>query len=188
MNLRFLVPWCAAVLLSLVPLPAGADSLWQTGAILDVNARALPGVSVAWGADGLLDRRLRFRFDYVSSRLGVLAGTRMQSEDRFGLHALWHFTSWDGWEPYAGLELGYVRFDRPAAAFDLLPNSAPTLAVRAGLDAPLLHDQLRLGVSAGFHALTSSTVYPITAALGLAWRFADVAPVPERHAAEGGEK
>lgn len=159
-----------AVLLSLGATATAAAQQPPTlliGTFLETNYSTQPGLQVSYASPALLGGKPRFSASYSTTRIATALGSNALAEDRLQAGAGWHFRTARTLSPYAGVNIGFTRFDREdEQLFELLDNSAPILSLLLGLEARL-HPAIRASGSVGYSALQSSTVYPFLASVGV---------------------
>jgi hypothetical protein len=137
------------------------------GAYLETNYSTQPGLQLSYASPSLLGGRSRVSVAYSTTRLATAAGSNALVEDRLQAGAGGYFRQSRRISPYAGLAVGYTRFNREdEQLFQLLDNDAAILSLLAGAEVRLLA-ALRASGNVGYSALHSSTVYPFVASIGL---------------------
>jgi hypothetical protein len=98
----------------------------------------------------------------TTSRLGAIAGNNVLKNENWLLTAAWHFRPGTYVDPFAGIDLGVVHFDREnEKLFSRLHTTAPMFNIRVGIAATVWGDRLRPLLDGGFAVVQSSTVFPL---------------------------
>jgi hypothetical protein len=141
------------------------------GLYLETNYSKQPGIQVSYSSPSLLAGRPRFGAAYSTTRLAVAAGSNALAEDRLQASAGWYFRQGRPVRPFAGLALGYARFDvEDEQIFGMLDNSAVFGSLLFGVEAQV-HPAISIQGHAGVSGPQFSTVYPFVAALGVHYHF-----------------
>jgi len=137
------------------------------GFYLERNYSTQPGVQVTFGGWRLWGGRPRLTLGYSTTRMEISRGAKALKEDRVQGGAAWQFRPGATLGTFAGLTLGYTRFDREDDdLFALLDNGGPIASLLVGLEARVISGT-RVSGSVGYSALQSSTVYPFVASIGI---------------------
>jgi hypothetical protein len=146
---------------------SGSAPTLMLGFSLERNYSTQPGIQASFGGWRFGGGRPRLTLGYSTTRVEISRGAHALKEDRVQGGAAWHFRPGATLGTFAGLSLGYTRFDREDEdLFALLDNSAPIASLLVGLEARLMPGT-RVNGSVGYSALQSSTVYPFVASIGI---------------------
>jgi hypothetical protein len=155
----------AAFILSLLFLaaPGGASEIsLAAGPLFELNFYGQPGVRVTASHGLLLNRHPQAMLSYTSSRLSFWKGKHALIIDDILLNAAWHFRPQKLLDPFAGIDIGFLRFNRDNdALFALVKNKFARLNIRAGLKASLLEGRLEPSLEAGYVLIDTSVTFPL---------------------------
>lgn len=127
---------------------------WENGFVFD------------YACSKILDSRIHFGASYVTTRLGSALGSNAIKQDNYLVSAAYHFRHQKALQPFARLNVGYFHADYEAAVFDVLPNSALTTSIDAGLSYqfkfPLtIHASVGYNLNAGTGVEGPGTLFPV---------------------------
>ncbi len=128
------------------------------------------GLSASVAHERILNAHPRLSVSVTSSRLSALAGRNVLKQETVLFTAGWFFRPEKYIDPYAGIDVGFTRFDREDdVLFDLLPNTAGMFNIRAGITSSLFGGKVRPSIDGGIALITSSTVFPLFFSIGLSY-------------------
>ncbi len=124
------------------------------------------GFAFDYSCAKILDNRVHFGANYVTSRLGSAIGSNAIKQDNVLFSAAYHFRHQKRLQPFVRLNLGYFKADYESELFDALPNSAFVKALDAGLSyefkIPLtLQVCAGYNLSAGTGTTGPGTLFPV---------------------------
>jgi hypothetical protein len=159
---KLLVSVVTIIFLS-IPLPGHCSPLSiSAGFLCEYNFYWQPGIRVALSQDNLLGGHPQIMLSYTTSRLSFWNGKNALVIDDILVNAAWHFRPQKLIDPYAGIDGGFIRFNREQdELFELLNNKAGRLNIRTGVRISVLGGLLKPSIDAGYALLTSSTVFPL---------------------------
>lgn len=168
--MRVLAPFLVTMVLdSINPAVAQSPSV-RAGLHVEHNSSNQPGFLVSLDHPRILRRHPRLTLSYSTTRLAAATGNELV-KDRIVLAAGWYFRPLKRLDPYVELQMGYARFNRESEAiFALLDNDAPLISLLVGLETRWLKQRLGVFVDMGASILSSSTVYPFVASMGVTYR------------------
>jgi hypothetical protein len=143
------------------PVRASEANL-SAGALYELNFYGQPGVRFTASDGRLLNRHPQAMLSYTSSRLSFWKGKHALIIDDILLNASWHFRPQKLLDPFAGFDIGFLRFNREDdELFGLIQNKFFRLDFRAGLRASLLEGRLMPSIEAGYVLLDTSVTFPL---------------------------
>ena len=133
------------------------------------------GFSFQFSHSKVLNNKLFFGFDYVSSRLGTAIGSNALKQDNFLLSSTWLFRNEKIIRPTARLNVGFMKVDLESDIFKDLPNSSPLLSLEFGV---VFQPQIPVSFygSFGYNLITGDgtkrpgTLYPVFFQLGIFYK------------------
>lgn len=162
---RAIRPVVAVVTLFLIApvVHAGApDIRIAAGIVLENNFYLAPGLRVTAESPRILRGHPQAILTYTTSRAALWNGKNDLPIDDILLCLAWHFRPGRTIDPFAGIDIGYLRFDREDdEKFALIQNSFARCNVRLGLRSYLLQGRLQPAVEAGYVVVQNSVTFPL---------------------------
>lgn len=136
------------------------------------------GVRASIAHDRVLKGHPRLAVSLTSSRLSALGDWNGLKNDVVLFNLSWYFRPGKLIDPYAGVETGFVRFNRENDdIFALLDNRTGLFNARAGITSSLLGGRLRPSIDGGIAiaqlvSMSSAPVFPLFFSVGVAFDIA----------------
>jgi hypothetical protein len=144
----------------------------SAGPLFELNFYGQPGVRVAASHGRLLNRHPQAMFSYTSSRLSFWKGKHALVIDDILLNMSWHFRPRRLLDPFAGIDVGFLRYDRgDDIRFALIKNKFVRLNFRTGLRASFLQGRLEPSIEGGYVLLDTSVTFPLFFGVAVCYEF-----------------
>ena len=148
------------------------------GLLYEYNFYHQFGVRASVAHDRLLKGHPRLAVSLTSSRLSALGDWNGLKNDVALFNLSWYFRPGKLIDPYAGVESGFVRFNRENdEIFASLDNRAGLFNVRAGIASSLIGGRLRPSIDGAIAivqlvSMSSATAFPLFFSAGIAFDIA----------------
>jgi hypothetical protein len=132
------------------------------GPLFEYSFYGQPGVRITAAHERLLNGHPQVMLSYTTSRASWWNGDYVLLIDDILLGATWHFRPDKILDPFAGIDAGYLRFDREDdKLFAHLKNNFARLNIRAGIRSSFLEGRLRPSIDVGYAVLNTSVTFPL---------------------------
>jgi hypothetical protein len=132
------------------------------GPLFEYNFYGQLGIRAALSHDKVLGGRPQIMLSYTTSRLSFWNGKNALIIDDILFNAAWRFRPKKLIDPYVGIDIGFIRFDRENhELFASLDNKAVRLNIRTGVQASFFNGRLQPSLDVGYAVIYSSTVFPL---------------------------
>jgi len=134
------------------------------------------GVGVDFSSAKILNNKVHFNANYLTSRLGSAIGSNALKQDYYILGADYHFFSDKKIQLLAGLNTGLFVVDYEDALFADLPSSSLLLSVETGLNYDFQKIPLSASLSVGYNLRNGNgidipgSLFPVFYKLGVMYR------------------
>ena len=157
----------------LPPATAAASELHlAAGTLFEYNFYGQPGLRLTAGHERLLNNHPQVSLSYATSRASFWLGKYDLVIDDILLCLSWHFRPAKYIDPFAGVDVGFLRFDKENdAIFSLVKNKFARLNIRLGLRSYLFQGRLQPSLETGYVLLDTSATFPLFAGLAVCWEF-----------------
>jgi hypothetical protein len=143
------------------------------GLLYEYNFYHQFGIRASIAHDLILKGHPRLAVSYTTSRLSALAGRNILIKDDVRFNASWYFRPEKWIDPYAGIDVGFTRFNRENdEIFSLLDNRAGLFNLRVGIASTLLGGRLRPSIDGGLSiasliSTSPAPVFPLFFSIGV---------------------
>lgn len=170
----------AAIVIAALYLPtygALTDLSLAAGPMFEYNFYGQLGARITIADNNLLHGHPQAMLSYTTSRASWWNGPYDLVIDDILLCPSWHFKPGRLIDPFVGIDVGFLRFNKDNdAIFALLKNKFVRFNFRAGVHAALLEGRLQPSIDVGYVILENSATFPLFYSLAVCYQFVKGAP------------